>query len=686
VELVTKPLTKEDWIDVFAPGYKPMAEDIDRAALDLVDIGLLEAPEEVLLLDRDGRFSFVKELPEDVKRKAVEDTPDSIEMCRICKHNSEKRGTHWPPCNNPLLNKQFQYDVMDASGAFDDLSPDDKYEKLLELNPVMWAESEFTFELDGIKRAWSARWYQELFMLCSNPDRCAVWGRRMGKSEACIILCLHAAEFRPGASSSDREYGIHAFAHSENLQEKHFREFTNFLDNSRSLKNKLASRGSKKDSLIMFDTGSSIAFHVISGKQRGVSGKFLWFDEAAFYRDEGAIAAAMGLRLESGGADTVVLMTSNSSGFMGRFYRFAQKPETFMTQLTAHYNPGWNIRMELLARSEFTEEEYEREVEAKWGESAQAVFSPKHIDSIKELFPYSYAAQEERLAITLDKQPGTFRVLGCDWNEGINGVHFCIVEYNPHLRSGGEAVFKLIHKSIITGDEWSHTRARMEAFDLLTGWNCDAAYLDWGGGGSQSVPDLKRMLSSSGYGKLVRNIIAIDMGKTIDIPDPFEPNLIYKVPQKNVMVKKTQQLLQQRRLAIPEEEFLADNPKQRNNNVVPQMRDFRVERLNSKGQAVYSSDLEEHTLTAYMLAVYGGMVSCTDILVPDNEVHLIQKIKSKDPLTSSNKNKKTENTDDVRIAIARNRDMPGRKGGMNGVGLGSRTHGMRPTNRRDGWR
>lgn len=687
--LVTKPKTKLEWLAEFAPDYLPMKEDLDRAAIDAMDIGLIQAPEEIRYARLPQKISYIKQLPIEQKQAAVKALPESFEMCRICKSNCESRNVAWPPCGNPMLNKQFQYDLLESQGAFDDYDRDEKYRRLLELNPVLWAESEFTFtDKKGDKRAWSARWYQEMFLLCCDQDRVALWGRRMGKSESMIILCLHAAAFRPGSSSQDREYAIHVFAHSETLQEKHYREFIRFIDNSKSLGPMLAEKGGKKDSLILFKNGATIAFHVISGKQRGLSGKLIWFDEAAFYQDEAAIAAALGLRLEEGAV--AVIMTSNSSGFRGRFYRFAHKEETFIMQLSAHYNPEWSRRMELLARSEFTDEEYELEVEAKWGEAKSAVFSPRHLDSIQEAYSYSYeTTPRDDPILGIDsqvKRPGAFRTLGCDWNEGMNGVHFVITEYDPNIHKEMGGIFKVIHKSIITGDEWSHQAARMEAFALMTGWNCDAAYLDWGGGGSMAIPDLKRMLGSHGYGQLIEHIIGVDMGSNVKIPDPFQPDLIYLVPYKNVMVKKSQQLLQQHRLALPIEEYYDATSKQRVRNIIPQMRDYKVERINNKGQAVYSSDTEEHTLTAFMLSVLGCVVSCTDMLVPNFDEQPAKFAPLKEQLPSAQKSPKGQKREGPPIAIARNprHNNPFRTG-LGGIGLGSRTDGMSPRNRRKPW-
>ena len=689
--LVTEAKPKTDWLATFAPNYFPMQQDINQAAVDAMDIGVLRVPEEILYGSAQQKLEYVKQLPSLEKQEIVDLLPDSFEMCRVCKSNCESRNVAWPPCSNTMLNKQFQYDLLDVQGAFNDDDADEKYRRLLELNPVLWAESEFTFtDKAGHKRAWTARWYQEMFLLCSDIDRVALWGRRMGKSESMIVMCLHAAVFRPGANSQDREYGIHVFAHSETLQEKHYREFIRFIENSKTIESALAPRGGKKDSLIVFKNGSTIAFHVISGKQRGLSGKLIWFDEAAFYQDEGAIAAALGLRLEDDGGVTVV-MTSNSSGMPCKFRRFSEKDETFMVQLSAHYNPQWNRRMELLARNEFTEQQYELEVEAKWGESTDAVFPPRYIKSIGEMYSYSYKTTPEEsptLGIaTQPKKPGAFRTLGCDWNEGMNGVHFVITEYDPNVQKDIGGLFRIIHKSIITGDEWSHIAARNEAFSLMVGWDCDAAYLDWGGGGSMAVPDLKVLLGNSGYSHIIPHVVAINMAQTVDVPDPFDPELIYKVPYKNLMVKKSQHLLQQHRLAIPVEEFGDSTPQQRVRNIVPQMLAYKIERMSKNGQAVYSTDEEEHTLTAYMLSVLGCVVSCTDMIVPNYDAPPAKFAPMQEQLPSAKKSSSTKTgvpqKNNSPIAIARNRGHSNPFAtGLKGMGLGSRTGGMSPRNRR----
>jgi len=176
------------------------------------------------------------------------------------------------------------------------------------------------------------------------------------------------------------------------------------------------------------------------------------------------------------------------------------------------------------------------------------------------------------------------------------------------------------------------------------------------------------------------------MSKVADVPDPFQPEITYKIPYKNLMVKHTQKLLQERRLAVPTEDYDDTHKQQRERNIIPQMRDYRVERTNAKGQAVYSSDMEEHTLIAYMLAVYGCVVNCTDMMVPQGETPPAQFSPLKEPLPSAQKTRKkvsSETAEEAPIAIARNPNMTNPfQSGLGGMGLGTRTGGLTPKKRR----
>jgi len=682
-KLVTQSLPKERWLETYAPDYKPATEDPLHATLDAMDMGMIPVAADYYKMSKSEKLRFIKQfVTEEEQMRVAESILPSLEMCRICKRNAERRDVTWPPCRNPHLNSRFHFELLESQGVFDNMSAEERFDLRLSMDPVVWAESEFSFYDPKIqsKKAWKAFWYQEYLMLCTNRDKTAQWGRRMGKSEMAIVKGLHAARYRTGDDNPDRLYGIHVFVHSEALKEKHFSEFKRFIDNSVTLGRYF--KDQKKDELIKLKNESEIKFSVLSTKSAlGQSAKKIWFDEAAYYGElESIISHALGLRLEGRG-DVEVFMTSNSSGFRGKFYQHAHKPETTTLQLASHFNPDWNLDMELTAREEYTEEEYTLLVLAEWGESSSAVFSPRHIEECQRLWDYTdYDCRPE-------KKPGSYRVLGCDWNEGMNGVHFVIIEYDSSTKHHGKPVFKMIKKSIIVGDEWTHERARIEAFDLMTGWDCDAAYLDKGGGGSISVPDLKRMLARAGHFTLANRVVAVDMGAAVEVPDPLNPAMKWRLNQKNLVVRLAQLAVQQHRVGFPKEEYADTNPRARKENVVPQMRDFKVERVGKRGVAIYSSNLEEHTLTAWMLALMGCVVNCTDTLVEQTSFPVQHRAFTEDPLPSAKKNpekKAKEEAGTIPIAVARNKhhSNPYTRG-LKGMGLGSRTKGFLDRRRRD---
>lgn len=558
MELVTEPMTKEQWAKEHAPTYK-----------------------------QDPNL------------------PDSLDMCMLCKAMCKKQNKPWPPCGNEKLNKAFQYYLLETEGQLGQLTTEEKFELRCRLDPAFWAA--FEFEFDG--KPWVARWYQEMSLRCVATNKADMIGRRAGKTETKIVECLHHCRYRIGAHGNDRAYAVHVFVPSENLLEHHWDEFEKFVQNSRTLKN-MRIGGNKNDS-IKFNNNTTIYVHILSMKSAiGTDAFFMWFDEAAFYDNDKALAHALGLAASH---DNVpITMTSNSSGFQGKFYDYCNSSTTFMLQAPSYVNPEWNASKERFFRNNLTSEEYELLIKASWGESTSSVFKKDDIDYCLNAFPYSQAE------CSRSKPEGAFRCLGCDWNEAANGVHFVIVEFNERNAPEGRPLFKTVHKRAVRGEDWNHLAAQQVAWELLTGWGCDVAFLDFGGGGSLSVETVQRRCIESGRPALAQCIIPINMSEMITIPTPVSiGGAPTRKMQKNLMVNLSQILLERHQLAWPVEETFDSGQAIKSQAIIPQMRDYKVDRVSAKGYAVYgsASDIGDHTITAWMLAVYGCLVNRTDMLV-----------------------------------------------------------------------
>lgn len=530
--------------------------------------------------------------------------PASSKMCYECKAHSESRDKKWPPCGiddrgRAELNRALQWEAIDTSGVLAGLDDEDKLELNLEADPVLWAMTEFEF--DG--QPWYPRWYQEIFMRCTATNRAALWGRRSGKSECMIALCLWHARYRIGEQGADRNYHIQVFVNSEALANKHWDEFMNFINHGRTLHAMKATQ--QKGKLIQLSNNTTIHINVLSMKQLGQDAHLMWFDEAAFYESDEAFTHASAIRLSR--PNTPLIMTSNSSGFRGKFYEFCHQRDTYLLQLPSYVNPDWNQEMEMFARKNYNTQEYETLILADWGQSETGVFSPQNIETCLNNVVYS---TED---VSIAKPPGAFRVLGNDWNEGVNGVHFVIVEFDPDFRPTGRPVFRVLHKKVISGHEYNHEVAQQQAYSLLMRWGCDAAFLDDGGGGNIAVGRLKLLLRKQGHSNLANQVHGIQMASNYKIPD-YGGEMMTK-RAKNLIVNTCQILLEQYQLAWPVEENEEVTVADKRNNIIPQMRAFRVDKWDVSGRAIYGTDLEDHTLTAWMLAVYGCAVNCTNMIV-----------------------------------------------------------------------
>lgn len=533
------------------------------------------------------------------------DELDSMRMCLECKANCEKRRVPWPPCKKDDLNREFQFDLMKMTNSLDGLDESEILEIQFETDPVLWSAYEFQF--DG--KPWQPFWYQQIFMRCTASQKVARWGRRSGKSECMIALCLWYAKYRIGSKGDDRQYDIHVFTNSEDLAKKHWREFKKFIEAGRTLSTMIVSK--EKGKLLELDNNVTIHFNVLSSKQLGQDAQLIWFDEAAFYESEEAFGQAQALIFSN--PDIPMIMTSNSSGFRGKFYEFANLPDTYELHLPAYVNPEWRPSMEMFARRSWSEVEYERMVIAGWGTAESGVFKPHDIERQLQLYPYS----SEKISTV--KAPGKFRVLGNDWNEGSNGVHFVVVEFDANPKKDwntGKPIFKVVHKRVVSGHEYNHEVAVDIAYQLLMQWNCDAAYLDHGGGGNQNAQRLKIRLMKEGKTTLANRLFAIDMGKNWDVPDIGGGTVAKRA--KNLIVGTCQILSENHQLAFPIEEAADETNQDKSNNIIPQMRHYKVERTDQAGRAIYSRE-NDHTLTAWMLAVYGCVVEFTDMIAPNTQ-------------------------------------------------------------------
>lgn len=556
MKLRTEPVTRDDWGERYAPNFSPRPDDLQ-----------------------------------------------SQRMCLECKDHHESLGVDWPPCENDALNREFEFDLMRLSGALDDLTEEEMVEIQLETDPVLWCLAEFEF--DG--EPWIPRWYQEIFMRCTAVNRVARWGRRSGKSECMIALCLWFARYRIGEEGSDRAYHIQIFVNSEALAKKHWSEFMKFIRHGRTLSGMLDTK--EKGKMIELTNNVTLHFNVLSDKQLGQDAHLMWFDEAAFYESDEAFSQAQAIRLSR--PNTPVIMTSNSSGFRGKFYEYANQSTTYELHLPSYVNPDWDDEMEMFSRRNYNQFEYETMILADWGTAESGVFSPADIEKQLGMYQYSYEDCHEF------KEPGKYRVLGNDWNEGENGVHFVVVEFDAAPQEDGwrtgKPLFKTIHKEVVAGHEYNHERAVQTAFNILNRFHCDAAFLDYGGGGNQNAQRLKLMLLKAGKQKLARKIHSVNMAENLKVPDIGGG--VQKKRAKNLIVTTCQILCESSQLAFPIEEAVEDTNRDKMTNIIPQMRAFKVERRDQSGRAVYSTDLEEHTLTAWMLAVYGCVVNKTDMIV-----------------------------------------------------------------------
>jgi len=264
-------------------------------------------------------------------------------------------------------------------------------------------------------------------------------------------------------------------------------------------------------------------------------------------------------------------------------------------------SPAWTKETEILERSMYSEQGYNHEFEANFGEEAEGVFLNKFIDVALSKFKLGKIRRNDKSLYTI----------GVDWNTSEKGTHILVTEWNSELNDGNGA-YRPVEKIIIAQTEFTQTVACEEIIRLNTKWNPAAIYVDQGFGYAQIEMLHKYGLKHPETG-LVQRVKGINFGDKVEIRDPATRQKVKK-HIKPFMVNLCVKRLEDGHLMLPEEEDIK-------HGLVGQMRDYTVIRRSAMGQPIFSDD-DDHTLVALMLSIYAATMENSDMVRLNTVPHI----------------------------------------------------------------
>ncbi|RLA63210.1 MAG: hypothetical protein DRQ88_12725 [Epsilonproteobacteria bacterium] len=463
---------------------------------------------------------------------------------------------------------------------------------LIELlsSSVKWADIEFQ---------WKARWYQDLMLKCTAFRKVNRIGRRAGKTETLCVKMMHYAYTNEYTTSL-------VIAPYKNQVGLIFDRLEYFLSVSPGIKASIK-RNTKNPYRVELHNGSKIMGFTsgtrTGAKSTGIRGQdahAIFLDEADFLgpSDFEVILAILASR-----PDCYLWASSTPIGKREMYWRWCTDKSLGFKEF--HYpssvSPSWTKETEILERSMYSEQGYNHEFDANFGEEAEGVFLNKFIDDNLHKFKLG----------KIKKNKNSLYTIGVDWNTSEKGTHIIVTEWNQELNDGNGA-FRPVEKIIISQIEFTQTVACEEIIRLNAKWDPAAIYVDQGFGYAQIETLHKYGLKHLETG-LVQRVKGINFGDKIEIRDPATREKVKK-HIKPFMVNLCVKRLEDGYMMLPEEEDVK-------HGLVGQMRDYTVIRRSAVGQPIFSDD-DDHSLVAWMLSIYAATIENSDMVRMNTVPHI----------------------------------------------------------------
>lgn len=477
--------------------------------------------------------------------------------------------------------------------------------------------------------------YQIAGMRFTNKGKKAVfrWGRRTGKSTTLAAISIW------WAATKANQTIIIVSGRAPHVMEI-FDKINSLIGPDTELQKSIVSKTKTPYFRYNLSNGSSIRGFVGGvGKAatgdmvRGQSADLLIIDESDLIgKDalENSIMPIASTRDQVTGKTATLIMSSTPTGKRELFYRVCMDarhkvhyddnyeriieeenlnvPDNGWTEyyFPSHVVPGW-LSIEYcqehglpMSRSDEhsarqqsgTEDTYRREYLAQFGEEVVAIFQNRFLD-------------DPRITQNYEINKGTLndlniRIMGVDSNGAKIGTHLLVVEQINDTNDPEFGRFRLIHKDVIKSDVLSQRVAAKAIVELDRMYNCAWVYGDQGYGSAiQEFLQEWTLYPNPEIGNtdIGNRTVFVEFQKQIEYKNILTGETI-RTFMKPYLVNHTAAFLETGRLILPKSEDHKDG-------LIGQMRSFYREKISQNGHPTYTDLKDDHSLIAYILAIFG---------------------------------------------------------------------------------
>lgn len=440
--------------------------------------------------------------------------------------------------------------------------------------------------------SWKARWYQAAVLRCTSRRKVLRIARRCGKTDAvCVEICYYLF--------TEPNQKILLAAPQKSQTEEVVNRVRSFIRSNPDLAKMVVRDVSAPYYEIKLSNGSRLRGFAAGTKGkgdgvgiRGQDADKIYLEEMDFI-DENAINSAIIPILQTS-PNTALIGFSTPSGFDTPYRKFCEsnpyyKEYHYNYRVLPHYK---NIEME---RPLFTQEHWDHEFEALFGQSEKGVYKPTYIE--KALRAYKYE--------DMSRGPGWKYCIGTDWNEKY-GTEIVILGYNM-----ATSRFQIVEAIHIPRSEFTQLMGVQALLESNKKWKPSFIYIDAGNGSSnyellrKTSYDQRKPDGDRDTAKLLDILKKYDSGSSLLIKDPITKQE-KKTPAKPFMVDASLRMFEQYRIIISS----ADKKLQ------DQLKNYIIDRYTPTKTPVYGMEDEkigDHRLDALNLAIVAFQLEFADL-------------------------------------------------------------------------
>ena len=454
--------------------------------------------------------------------------------------------------------------------------------------------------------------YQEIMLRCSSKYKVFRLGRQLGKTETLCIAILHAL-FTNG------NFQATIIAPYQSQIDLIFKRVQELIRSNPILQNSVVRNVKAPQYTIELKNGS-MAIGFTAGTRsggdaasvRGQRGGMLVFDEADYLSPADIDAT---LSVITNFPDATVWMSSTPTGKREKFYETCHARDWREFHLPSHSNPNWTEQLDDFFKNILTEDGYDHEIKAIFGEQEEGVYQAKYVEAAQDEYEYGDCVRQKP---TGDPNKDYLYTIGVDWNDPAIGVAIAVVEWNPFDR-----LFRIVDKQIIAKSEYTQIKGCQKVVELNRIWTPVAIYAD-AGHGSTSAEILKlaghnairRDGRNSPDAAFTRIFKKYQFGGNIETRDPFTKQPVKK-QGKAFLVENSVRRFEQSIIKYPrsDEKYTAA------------LHGYIVKNISQAGVPVYHEENKtagDHFLDAVNLALVAFMLEKTEFGNPHFSTDIAQ--------------------------------------------------------------